>query len=136
MTARAGTSGRSARVEYLNLSEALAIVEYHRWRLSDVGLLDQSVQRPQAVVFGTELYPHLHAKAAALIDSINRLHPLVDGNERLSWLAVVIFYRKNGVTVVADVDDAEEFVLAVAGAHLPLEDIAAWFADHAVAQPG
>jgi death on curing protein len=117
--------------EYLNLSEALAIVEHHRWRVSDIGLLDQSLHRPRAIVFGTELYPHLHAKAAALMDSVHRLHPLVDGNKRLSWLATVIFYRKNGVRLIAEIDDAEEFVLAVAGEHLPIEDIAAWFADRA-----
>ena len=127
------TPGR--RIDYLNLAEALAIVEHHRWRVNDLGLLDQSIQRPQAVVFDTELYPHLHAKAAALIDSINRLHPLVDGNKRLSWLAAIIFYRKNDVRIDADVDDAEEFVLAVAGTHLPLETIAAWFAEHVATQP-
>lgn len=121
----------TSAVEYLHLAEVFAIVEYHEWDVRDVGLLDQAVQRPQAVVFDTELYPHLHAKAAALMDSFNRLHPLQDGNKRLSWLAVVIFYRKNGVRLVADVDDAEAFVMGVAGDHMPLEDIAAWFADHA-----
>ncbi|NNU26019.1 Fic family protein [Isoptericola sediminis] len=121
----------TAAVEYLRLTEVFAIIEYHRWEVRDVGLLDQTVQRPQAVVFGTELYPHLHAKAAALMDSFNRLHPLQDGNKRLSWLAVVIFYRKNGVRLVANVDDAEAFVMGVASDHRPLEDMASWFADHA-----
>ena len=116
--------------EYLNVAEALAIIEYHGWQARDLGLLDQSLHRPQAAMYGTELYPHLHAKAAALMDSVNRLRPLQDGNKRLSWLAVMNFYRKNGVRIEAEVDDAEAFVLAVAGEHLPLEKIANWFADH------
>lgn len=121
----------TSAITYLRLAEVVAIIEYHEWDVRDVALLDQVVQRPQAVVFETELYPHLHAKAAALMDSFNRLHPLQDGNRRLSWLAVVIFYRKNGMRLVADIDDAEASVLGGAGDHMPLEDMAVWFADHA-----
>ena len=41
-----------------------------------------------------------------------RNHALVDGNKRLGWLATVVFYGLNDVTLDAPDDDAYEFVMA------------------------
>lgn len=42
-----------------------------------------------------------------------------------------LLHRKNGLDLDATVDDAEEYVLAMAGEqHLPVEDSAGWLADH------
>jgi death-on-curing protein len=49
-------------------------------------------------VFGAELYPTLHEKAAALLHSVARNHALIDGNERTAWLAMRVFLRFNGVS--------------------------------------
>ena len=54
-----------------------------------------------------------------------RNHALVDGNKRLGWLATVVFYGLNDVTLDAPDDDAYEFVMAVARSEPTVEDIAA-----------
>ena len=123
-------------IDYVGLGDARAILRRYGWSLREPGLLDQSLRRPRASMYGTELYPGLLPKAAALMDSVNRLHPLVDGNKRLSWILVLRFLDLNGLTLEATDDDAERFVLTVAGEHLPLEDIAGWFADHVVTPGG
>ena len=46
--------------------------------------------------------------------SLARNHPLVDGNERLAWLATYAFCAKNGVDLDPDDDDAYDLVVAVA----------------------
>ena len=43
-----------------------------------------------------------------------RNHALVDGNKRLGWLAAVVFYGLNGVTLDAPDDDAYDLVVAIA----------------------
>ena len=45
----------------------------------DIGLLESAVHRPRASVFGQDAYPELQDKAAALLHSLARTHPLVDG---------------------------------------------------------
>jgi death-on-curing protein len=94
----------------------------------DVGLLDSSAHRPGAVLYGEEAYPDLDRKAAALLDSLVGNHALIDGNKRLGWLAVVVFYGLNGVWLDAPDDHAYELVMAVARRELSIEEIASSFA--------
>ncbi|MGH9280443.1 MAG: type II toxin-antitoxin system death-on-curing family toxin [Acidimicrobiales bacterium] len=51
--------------------------------IRDAGLLGSAAARPQATVFGEDAYPDVWTKAAALLQSIVKNHPLVDGNKRL-----------------------------------------------------
>jgi death-on-curing protein len=52
------------------------------------------------------------------VHSLARNHPLVDGNERLAWLAAYVFCAKNGVELDPDDDDAYALVLSVAGSEI------------------
>ncbi|MGA8979816.1 MAG: type II toxin-antitoxin system death-on-curing family toxin [Pedococcus sp.] len=91
----------------------------------DLGLLDAAAHRPQAVLYGQDAYPDLDTKAAVLLDSIVRNHALVDGNKRLGWLATVVFYGLNGVTLDAPDDSAYELVMALARSETTVQDLAA-----------
>ena len=82
--------------------------------MRDLGLLDAAVHRPRASVLGQDAYPDLLTKAAALLHSLARNHPLVDGNKRLAWLATYVFCAKNGVELDPDDDDAYDLVIGVA----------------------
>ena len=57
----------------------------------DLGLLDAAVHRPRASVLGRDAYPDLLTKAAALLHSLARNHPLVDGNKRLALSGTIAF---------------------------------------------
>ena len=57
-------------------------------------------------MYGQEAYPSLDDKAAALLDTVVGNHPLVDGNRRLGWLGVVVFYGLNDVDLDAPHDPA------------------------------
>ena len=89
----------------------------------DVGLLDAAVHRPRASVLGQDAYPDLMTKAAALLHSLARNHPLVDGNKRLAWLSTYVFCAKNGVELDPSDDDAYDLVVGIAGGEI--DDIAA-----------
>ena len=86
--------------------------------LRDIGLLGSAVHRPRARVLGQDAYPDVITKAAALLHSLARNHPLVDGNKRLAWLATYVFCAKNGIELDPDDDAAYEFVVAVAAGEL------------------
>jgi len=86
-------------------------------QLRDFGLLSAAVARPRASAFGEEAYPDPWVKAAALLHSLTRNHPFVDGNKRAGWNAAWTFIEVNAIGRLAegfDVDAAEQLVLAVA----------------------
>ena len=102
-------------MEYLTTEDLLALAADLRvGPIADLGLLDSAAHRPSASVFGRDAYPDINAKAGALLESIVVNHPLVDGNERLGWLAGVVFYGLNDIDLQASDDDAYDLVIAVA----------------------
>lgn len=79
----------------------------------DIGLLDTAAYRPRATVLGVEAYDTLWLKSSALLDSIVRTRPLVEGNWRLGWVAAVTMCDINGFWIDADEDDALDRVRAL-----------------------
>jgi death on curing protein len=111
---------------YLTTDDLLILVEeLGRLRVRDFGLLDSAAHRPAATAFGDDAYPGLDNKAAVLLESIARNHPLVDGNKRLAWVSVVVFFGINGVALRAPEDPAYELIVAVAEGRLPYPGVAA-----------
>ncbi|MGA9115015.1 MAG: Fic family protein [Candidatus Dormiibacterota bacterium] len=83
-------------VEYLDLEDVLGLVRALQvGPVRDIGLLDSAVARPRSSAFGIDAYPALELKAAALLHSIAGNRALVDGNQRLAWLAAVVFLDVN-----------------------------------------
>ena len=95
--------------------------------IRDLGMLLSALGRPQATLHEKELYSNLFSKAAALMDSLVRNHPFVDGNKRTAITAAALFLRLNGYRL--DVENAEmvRFTLACAKSQVSLEEIADWF---------
>ena len=115
-------------VEYLELDD---VIELARRLLGDpppirdVGPLGAAVARPQTSVFGDDAYPDVWNKAAALLHSLVSNHALVDGNERLGWLAAAVFLEINGVAASkATNDDVCDLVMDAASTPQPLDRIA------------
>ena len=119
------TRPRDSEVEYLDLEDVLGLIRaLGVGRVRDLGLLDAACARPRSTAFGTEAYPSVEQKAAALLHSLARNHALVDGNKRLAWLATVVFLDINGRSVECDDDTAFELVMAVAEGTLDVTEIA------------
>jgi death on curing protein len=123
--------------EHLDLDDLLVAAEAALGgppKVRDIGILEAAVARTRASVYGEDAYPDLHAKAAALLHSIVTGHALVDGNKRLGWVSVRLFYRLNGADLRVPVDDAFDLVSSIADGSLrDVPDIAdrlrAWVAD-------
>jgi len=69
--------------------------ESHRGILNESNL-HACVDRHSRDVFGVKPYKGMIDKAAALMFSINRFHPFVDGNKRTALLATFFFLFMNG----------------------------------------
>ena len=110
--------------DLLHLAARIGVLD-----VRDMGLLDSAAMRPQSVVFGTESYPMLADKAAALMESIVGNHPLVDGNKRLGYAATAVFYEMNGVPLRITNDQAHDFTIKVASGKAKYKVIAQQLAE-------
>lgn len=116
-------------VEYLDLDDLLSLAATLLGDpppVRDVGLLNSAATRPRTTVFGEDAYPDLWVKAAALLQSVVKNHALVDGNERLGWLATATFLEINGVPATQATNDrVYTFMTEVAAGHQEVGEIAA-----------
>jgi death-on-curing protein len=80
-------------MRYLTASDVVEFIEAEVGPelLADFGLLESAVLRPQTSVFGADAYPDIHTKAGALMHSLVRNHPFIDGNKRTAVLAVIVW---------------------------------------------
>ncbi len=117
----------SRPVEYLDLEDLIDLARNLLGDpppIRDVGLLGSAAARPQATAFGQDAYPDVLAKAAALLQSIVNNHALVDGNERLGWLATAVFLELNGIKASKISDEqVYELVVWAASSSASLDDI-------------
>ncbi|MBN6034549.1 type II toxin-antitoxin system death-on-curing family toxin [Amycolatopsis sp. 195334CR] len=113
------------KIEYLTLDDLLTLAaDLGVSRVRDLGLLDAAAHRPQSSLMGQDAYPSLDEKAAVLLESLVRNHPLVDGNKRLGWMAVFVFYGLNGVDLEAPEDEAYDLVIATATGAIAYGEVA------------
>lgn len=119
--------------DFLKIEDLLDIAQgvLPEVQVRDIGLLESACARPQTTVFGDLAYPELFDQAAALMHSLARNHPLVDGNKRLAWSGMKVFLLMNATPLRYTVDDAEEFVLQIARGELEVPDISRWLRLHA-----
>ena len=123
--------------EYLDLEDLLVLAAGLLGDpppVRDHGLLESAASRPRTSVFGEDAYPDIWTKAAALLQSIIKNHPLVDGNKRLGWLTTAVFLDLNGAdpTTISN-DDVYALVVWVAAGKAEVEEIAARL--HELADP-
>lgn len=113
-------------MRYVTAGEVAAIneAEIGPDLLADFGLLESAVLRPQQSVFGQDAYPDIHSKAAALMHSLVRNHPFIDGNKRTAVVAVLVFYGLNGVWLDAAQDEVVALAVDVAEGILDVAAIA------------
>lgn len=99
--------------------------------IRDAGSLEAAVARPYTSFGGIETFPGPFAKASALMESVIRRHPFVDGNKRTGVASAVYLLRRHGYRL-ANATNAQLVALAldVASHQVGVEDVAAWFEEH------
>lgn len=96
----------------------------------DEGALLAAIERPWQASFGQEHFASPFEKATALMESIIRRHPFVDGNKRTGTASAAYLLSTFGYEVEAEQEDLEDFAVDVAVGDLETKDIAVWFEEH------
>ncbi|MBI2553474.1 MAG: type II toxin-antitoxin system death-on-curing family toxin [Candidatus Rokubacteria bacterium] len=123
-------------MRYLTLGE---VVELHRLVLGatggapgirDLGALESAIAQPKTTFGGTDLYPTLIEKAAALCFALVQGHPFVDGNKRVGHAAMETFLVLNGTEITASVDKEERLMLDLAAGRTSRGHLTDWLRQH------
>jgi death-on-curing protein len=96
----------------------------------DLGMLLSAIGRPQASFDDQDLYLDLFSKAAALMESLIRNHPFVDGNKRTGVTAAGLFLHRNGYRLTAANADLVAITMKIAQSQSNLEELTIWFRDN------
>lgn len=94
--------------------------------LRDLGRLESALAQPWVTFDGADLYEDVVAKAATLGFALIQGHPFVDGNKRIGHAAAEVFLVLNGHSPLADVDEQEKIIIAVASGMLDRDGFEAW----------
>jgi death-on-curing protein len=124
---------RAITLEDLVFIHSAAIARYGGASgIRDAGSLEAAVSRPYASFSGQEMFPGPFANAAALMESIIQRHPFVDGNKRTGAASAVYLLRRLGYRLTGVTNaDLVELALSVASHRMSVEELGAWFEDHA-----
>ncbi len=96
----------------------------------DKRLIESALARPQHTAFGREQYRAVHARAAALLDSIANNHGFRDGNKRTAMAAACLYLHLNGIEVTFTNEEYEEFMLHVVNDKPTVRSISRWLKTH------
>lgn len=99
--------------------------------MRDEGTLLAAIARPWQASFGQEHFVSPFERAAALMESVIRRHPFVDGNKRTGTASALYLLSTFGYELEAGQKDLEDFAVDVALKKLRTEEIANWFEAHA-----
>ena len=99
---------------FIELEDALFVVQKLGFNVKDTGLLDSSLSRPKTELFGEAAYGSFELKAAAMAHSLIKNHALVDGNKRLTWTLLVSFLAINDLKHDMSTDEAFDLVIGLA----------------------
>jgi death-on-curing protein len=119
-------------ITYVELSDALEVIQKLGFFVKDVGLLDSALARPRTTVFGEDAYPSLPIKAAAMSHSIIKNHALVDGNKRTTWALMVAFLFLNDFKHNFTADEGYDWTLALATDAITIDEAARIIEQHLV----
>lgn len=96
----------------------------------DLGLVESAVARPKSSFDGNDLYTSVLDKAAALLQSLLKNHPFVDGNKRTALISTGLFLKLNGIVLINSHEEEVEFGVNVDNENLTLEEISGWLKAH------
>jgi death-on-curing protein len=90
--------------------------------IRDVGALESALHRPQTGYYDTFIH-----EAAALLESLVRNHPFIDGNKRAAFAVVDVFLRINGYVVTAGSETVyDKFIMLLDQGKFDMEHLVPW----------
>ena len=96
----------------------------------DVGLLQSALERPFSGFGASEFYKTPEEKASAVLESIVKNHPFIDGNKRIGYVLMRLILMQYGKDIIATQDEKYGFIIDIASGQASFEAILSWIQKH------
>jgi len=100
--------------------------------IRDINLLKSAIERPYSGFGNIELYPSIFEKAGAIIESIIKNHPFIDGNKRVGYVLMRLILIQNKYDIKASQDEKYIFVINIANGKMDIESITYWIKNNSI----
>ena len=97
--------------------------------IRDVKSLESAIARPFMTFEKENLYPTPVLQATALIESLIRNHPFIDGNKRIGYVMMRFFLMQNRIDLKATQSEKYDFVINIANGQLNFDQIKTWISN-------
>ena len=94
--------------------------------IRDTNALQSAINRPFQTFDNKELYNTVFEKAAALLESILKNHPFIDGNKRTGYVLLRLFLMQHNFDIHATEDEKFNFIINIASGNFFYADILNW----------
>ena len=118
--------------KYLSLNEVIIL---HRYLIEEFGgsqgirsldSLKSALMRPQS-----GYYEDIINEAAALMESLAKNHPFIDGNKRVAFFATDVFLRLNNYYIECDSESAHKYFMDLFETNnFNFDNLLPWFKKH------
>ncbi|WP_163970405.1 type II toxin-antitoxin system death-on-curing family toxin [Oceanobacillus halotolerans] len=98
--------------------------------VKDPNLLDSAINRPKQSVFGSDAYPTIYEKAAALLESIAKNHAFHNANKRTALASLIVFLKVNHFHWSMGIQEEQDFTVDVVNHKYTFEEIVATIKNH------
>lgn len=94
--------------------------------IRDIKLLESALEQPKATFDGAYLHDTIFKMAAAYGFHLCNNHPFIDGNKRISLVAMDIFLQRNDYEIIASERETYKIILQLSTGDLSKEELASW----------
>ncbi|WP_371068895.1 type II toxin-antitoxin system death-on-curing family toxin [Sediminibacillus sp. JSM 1682029] len=98
--------------------------------VKDPKLLDSALNRPKQSVFGSDAYPTIYEKAAALFESIAKKHAFHNANKRTALASLIVFLKINHHLWTMGIEEEQDFIVDVVNHKFTFEEIVSTIKNH------
>ena len=88
--------------------------------------MDSALNRPYQTFDGNELYPTPIDKAAAILESIVKNHPFIDGNKRTGYVLARLLMMSEQLDIQADQEKKYHLVISISKGEISFDQIKEW----------
>ncbi len=94
--------------------------------IRDSNLLKSAIERPSATFDSVDLYPKIEDKISAILESVVKNHPFIDGNKRTGYVLMRYLLLISGKDIKANENEKYKFIIGIAEGKLSFEEIQEW----------
>src|SRR6056297_766736 len=100
--------------------------------IRDEKLLDSAIHQPKSTFEGKYLHDTIFKMASAYGFHLCKNHPFIDGNKRISLVAMDTFLQNNGYEITASEKETYKIMMKLSSENLSKDELTKWLVQNTI----